>query len=250
LTKEDSSVALAGPFGTVAFTNTRTSDTGINAMVFSMWLPRTAWYDTVSARVATDVVSYTSPAIVPGLTAGVSQAAVAYNSNGVVCSADGVLSNGTVDTSLCTAALGFTGYKVNVLSANYSNGPLVIMAAQKSTNLSSTLVALGLKKSNSELAVTYDFGVAKVGLGYDSKTTNTGSTLLAYSVNVPVGAFAVGFNTASRGDNKYIDYGVNYSLSKRTTLAAQAGKLSGTVSNSATTSTIGNQYRVGVKHTF
>jgi len=251
LTKEDSSVALAGPFGTVAFTNTRTSDTGISAMVFSSWLPRTAWYDTVSARAASDIASYNSPELVPGLRVGVAQASVAYTGVGVLCNSDGLSNSGTAASSgACVAANTQTGYKANILSVSYSNGPLAIMGAQKSTNLSSSLVALGMKKGNSELAATYDFGMAKVGLAYDSKTTNTGSALIGYSVNVPVGALAVGFNTASRGDNKYIDYGVNYSLSKRTTLAAQAGKLSGTVSNSASTSTIGNQYRLGVKHTF
>ncbi len=79
LTKEDSSIALSGDFGTLTLANTRTSDTGINAMVFSSWLPRVSWYDTVSARAATDVVSYTSPAF-SGFTVGLSQAEIGINS--------------------------------------------------------------------------------------------------------------------------------------------------------------------------
>ena len=251
LTKEDSSVALSGGFGTFALTNTRTSDTGINAMVFSNWLPRTSWYDTVSARAATDIISYTSPAIMPGLTLGVAQSGIAVTSAGVLCNADGVSLNGTASSSgACVAANTPLAYDVTVLSANYTNGPMTVMFAQKSTNLSAALVAAGVEKSNTELAAIYDFNVAKVGFAYDSKTTTTGKALTGFSVNVPVGAIAVGFNTAKRGDNKFTEYGVNYALSKRTTIAAQAGKMSGVTSNSASTSTIGNQYRVGIKHTF
>ncbi len=240
--KEDSSVALSGALGTVAFTNTRTSDTGINGMVFSNWLPRTSWYDTVSARGATDIVSYTSPAILPGLTVGIARSEIGLTSAGVLKNADGVKTDGSTAST--------TGYKTTVLSANYANGPLAVMFAQKSTNLDAAFVAAGMEKSNTELAATYDFGMAKVGFAFDSKTTSTGDALTGYSVNVPLGAFAVGFNTAARGDNKFTEYGVNYALSKRTTVAVQAGKMSGVTSNSASTSTIGNQYRVGIKHTF
>jgi hypothetical protein len=242
LTKEDSSISLSGGFGTVTLANTRTGDTGLSAMVFSAWLPRVGWYDTVSARAATDVISYTSPAIIPGLTVGASQAEIGLTSAGVLNNADGVLTNGSTAST--------TGYKTTTVSANYANGPMTVMLAQKSTNLSAALVALGMKKGNSELAAIYDFGVAKIGVAYDSKTTTTGSALTGFSVNVPFGAVSVGYNTAKRGDNEFTQYGVNYSLSKRSTLSAQAGKNSGVTSNSAATSTIGQMYRVGIKHTF
>ena len=244
VTKEDSSVSLSGGFGTVTLANTRTSDTGINAMVFAAWTPRTSWYDTVSARAATDVISYTSPAIMPGLTVGISQAEIGLTSAGVLKNADGVKTDGSTAST--------TGYKVTTISANYVNGPMTVMFAQKNTNLSAAFVAAGMEKGNTELAAIYDFGVAKVGVAYDGKTTTTGDALTGFSVNVPVGAMSVGFNTAKRGDNKFTQYGVNYSLSKRTTLSAQAGKHSGVMSNQAasTSSTMGNQYRVGVLHTF
>jgi hypothetical protein len=247
LTKEDSSISVSGGFGTVTLANTRTSDTGFNAMVFAAWLPRASWYDTVSQRTATDVISYTSPAIMPGLTLGVSQAAIGVGPTGAQCGADGITTNGTAGSAPCASV---TGYKTTTLSANYANGPMTVMLAQKNTNFSAALVTGGAEKGNTELAAIYDFGAAKVGVAYDGKTTTTGKALTGFSVNVPVGAMAIGFNTATRGDNKFTQYGLNYSLSKRTTLSAQAGKHSGVTSNLATTSTVGNQYRVGVMHTF
>jgi hypothetical protein len=244
MAKEDSSLSLSGGFGTLTLANTRTGDTGINAMVFSAWTPRVSWYDTVSARAATDVISYTTPAIMPGLTLGVSQAEVGFTSAGVLKNADGIKTDGSTAST--------TGYKVTTVSANYVNGPMTVMFAQKNTNLSAALVALGMEKGNTELAGIYDFGVAKVGVAYDGKTTTTGKALTGFSVNVPVGAISVGFNTAKRGDNKFTQYGVNYALSKRTTLIAQSGKNTGVMSNQAAAadSTMGAQYRVGIKHTF
>jgi predicted porin len=252
VTKEDSSISLAGGFGTIALTNTRTSDTGINGMVFASWLPRTQWYDTVSARAATDIISYTSPELIKGLRVGISSSEIAIvTASGLLTDGDGIFTFGSLTGSTGSAGLTTlnTNYKVTTLSANYMNGPLTVMAAQKQTNYNSTLVAAGAKKGNSELAAIYDFGVAKVGFAYDSKTTTTGDALTGYSFNVPFGAMDIGFNTAKRGDTKFVEYGVNYNLSKRTSVRAQAGKMSGTTSNGGT-STIGDQYRVGVLHTF
>jgi hypothetical protein len=252
VTKEDSSISLAGGFGTVAIANTRTSDTGINAMVFTSWLQRTQWYDTVSARATTDVISYTSPEIMPGLRVGVSQAEIAVvTASGLLTDGDGAFTFGSLTGSTGSAGLttANTSYKTTTLSANYTDGPLMLMFAQKQTNYNAALIAAGAKKDNTELAVTYNFGVARVGVAYDSKTTTTGKNLIGYSLNVPVGAVDIGFNTAQRGDNKFVEYGVNYNLSKRTSVRAQAGKMSGVTSNGGT-DTIGNQYRVGVFHTF
>jgi hypothetical protein len=252
VTKEDSSISLAGGFGTVAFSNTRTSDTGINGMVFASWLPRTQWYDTVSARAASDVFSYTSPEITKGLRVGISSAEIALvTASGLLTDGDGGFTFGSLTGSTGSAGLttANTNFKVTTLSATYSAGPLTVMAAQKSTNLSAAVVAAGAEKNNTELAAIYDFGVAKAGFAYDSKTTTTGDALTGFSVNVPVGAMDIGFNTAKRGDNKFVEYGVNYNLSKRTALRAQAGKMSGVTSNGGT-NTIGNQYRVGVFHAF
>ncbi len=224
LTKEDSSVSLAGGFGTVAFTSTRSSDTAIAANVFASWMPVTSFYATVSSRAAGDAFSYTSPAIVPGLTLGLAQ----FEST-----------EGAVTSVL----------KTNILSANYTNGPLTVMVAQKATNgLTAAQLTAGAKKNNTELAATYDLGVAKFGLGYDSATTTgtgayTDSNMTSYGVSVPMGAITLGVNGAKRGVRNFYDAGVNYDLSKRTSLRVAFGKMEG--GNNA-----GNQSRVGILHNF
>jgi predicted porin len=224
VTKEDSSVTLAGNFGSVAFVSTRSSDTAIAANVFASWMPITSFYATVSARVSIDTLGYTTPSI-SGFTFSVTQAEL-------------------------TEAAVTSANKVNILGASYTNGPLTVMAAQKSTT---GAIASTAKKNNTELAATYDFGIAKVGLGYDGATTTgaakyTDSNMTSFGVSVPLGAVTVGLNGAKRGANKFYDAGVNYDLSKRTSVRLAYGDLTGT--SSSTANWTGKQYRVGLLHTF
>jgi Gram-negative porin len=227
LTKEDSSITLAGGFGSVALASTRASDTAISANVFASWLPRVSFYDTVSSRAAIDTFNYTSPELIKGLRVGLTHV---EGTEGVV-----------------TAAA-----KVNVVSATYSAGPLMVAFAQKATTgLTAAQITAGAKKNNTELAATYDMGVAKVGLGYDSATTTkaaatgavTGKAMTSYGISVPMGAITMGVNGAKRGDANFYDAGINYDLSKRTSIRAQFGKMEGG-------SFEGNQSRIGVLHTF
>ncbi len=224
LTKEDSSVALAGGFGTIAFTSTRSSDTAIAANVFASWTPITAFYATVSSRSAGDVFSYTSPAIIPGLNVGISQFEA---TEGVTTSA----------------------VKITTLSASYVNGPLRILAAQKSTSgLTAAQIAAGSKDSNTELAAIYNLGFATVGLGFDGSTTSDATSHLSknmtsYGISIPMGAITIGVNGAKRGKSDFYDAGINYDLSKRTSVRLNMGKMTGGTNN-------GNQTRVGIFHTF
>jgi len=230
LTKEDSSVTLSGGFGSIAIANTRSGDTAINAGVFASWMPVTSWYDTIApTRSNIDILSYTSPAI-SGFTLGVSITELTQNAN--------------------TAA---SVNKVNTISGTYSNGPLTVMAAHKNTTGTVTSTT---KRNNTEFAATYDFGVAKIGFGSDGAiTTGAGaysdSSAMAYGISVPVGAITVGVNGAKRGVNKFVEGGVNYALSKRSTLALMYGDMTNS-SNASTTSQskAGAQYRIGLKHTF
>ncbi len=226
--KEDSSVSLAGSFGTVSFANTRSSDTAIMANVFASWLPRVSFYDTVSSRAEGDSLGYTSPSI-NGFNVGVSQFEV------------------TQGTATSAA-------KSNVLSSTYTVGPFAAALAYKSTTgLTTAQINAGAKKTNVEAAATYDLGVAKVGLGYDSATTGgtgtyTDKAMTSYGVSMPMGALTLGVNAATRGTNKFYDAGANYDLSKRTSVRVQFGKSTGTSASAANYA--GNQYRVGVLHNF
>ena len=220
LTKGDSSVTLAGGFGSLAFANTRSSNTAIQANVFASWMPVTAFYATVDARAAIDLLSYTSPEVMPGLKFGIARLEVTENTA----------------TSINTQT---------ILSATYAVGPLSLAGAQKTM---SGVITAGTEKSNTELAATYDLGVAKVGLGYGSALTTsttlyTGKNLISYGISAPMGAITFGVNGAKRGDRNFYDAGVNYALSKRTQVRAQLGKMEGGTN-------AGNQYRVGLFHTF
>ena len=215
LVKEDSSLSLSGAFGTVAYANTRSSNTAIGSQVFASWLPVTSFYSNVDSRVDVDNFSYTTPDLIKGLKAGYTF---------------------TEATEGAPTSAG----KINTFSATYSNGPVAAAVAYKSYNAS----AAGTNMSNrSEMFVTYDAGVAKIGAGFSSKLTSTGSALTAYGVSVPMGAITLGVNGASRGSLNFYEAGVVYALSKRTSANIMIGNLEGG-------DNAGNHSRVGIKHTF
>ena len=215
-TKEDSVLGLTGSFGTIAYANTRTSNAAIGANVFGSWMPVTSFYAGVDSRSNVDVLSYTSPELVQGVK-------VAYAH---VEAAEGA---------------GTSAAKVGQFTVSYANGPLTGVANFK--NYNAAALTSGAEKNRTELAVTYDLGVAKVGVGSGSKTTTTGSSLTSYGVSVPMGAVTFGVNGAKRGDAKFYDAGVSYALSKRTSVNVMTGKLTGGTN-------AGTQTRVGVKHSF
>ena len=138
--------------------------------------------------------------------------------------------------------------------------PLAIAFASKTKN--EALVTSTNMRTETELAATYDFGVAKVGLGYGSKTARTGDALVAWGISVPVGAMTFGLNGADRGTAKFIEGGAKYALSKRTTLNVMFGTYDmNAVATKAATATAagsgaidaikgGNQSRFGIVHTF
>ena len=232
LTKEDTSIVLSGGFGSLTIANSRSSDAAILANVFASWMPVTSFYATVSSRVDIDLISYTTPAILPGLTATVTSAELTEGKTKSVTQSNGI-------------------------AFNYTQGPLAAVVGFKTTNGLTTTQLTTTEKNNTELAVTYDLGVDKVGLGFDSaslKGTSSNAygekSLISYGVNVPMGAFTVGYNGAKRGVNKFYDAGVSYDLSKRTSIKAMVGKLTNTSSSSTSASNAGTQYRVGVLHNF
>jgi len=215
--KEDSSLSLSGGFGTVAYANTRSSNVAIGSQVFASWMPVTSFYSSgnVDSRVDVDNFSYTTPELIKGLKVGYTF---------------------TEATEGAPTSAG----KINTFGATYSDGPLAAAVAYKSYNAS----AAGTNMANrSEMFVTYDAGIAKVGAGFGSKLTSTGSALTAYGVSVPMGAITLGLNGASRGSLNFYEAGVVYALSKRTSANVMFGNFEGG-------DNAGGQTRVGIKHTF
>ncbi len=243
LAKEDHGVTLSGGFGSISYLNTRTSDTAIAANVFSSWMPVTAFYATVSSRAAADVLAYTTPQLIPGLTVGLSRTELIV---------DGFKSGNAGDGDTNPT------HHIHTINARYAQGPVVLMAAYKTLagTMPAALVTAGAKKVNTELAAVVDLGVARIGLGYDAKTSDSGKALTSYGVSVPMGAITVGMNGAQRGDANFYDAGVKYDLSKRTSFNVMYGKMKGNSTQNANgtfdaaKSRAGSQYRIGVLHNF
>jgi len=159
----------------------------------------------------------------------------------------------------------------------YANGPLLISGGyQSEAAVGSRTAALKPALENALLSVAYDFGVAKVGAGFNRakfKDVAAPAVLgggqidaqkeVSLSVAVPLGATTISAGIArSKGDTlgKSTGAGVQalYALSKRTTLytgvlstkaydrLASAVKAASPTSNIARTET----FAIGVRHTF
>lgn len=175
------------------------------------------------------------------------------------------------------------------VSANlkYANGPLLVSGGYQSEGLGGSVNVGGSAVpgrtattqpalENTQLNFAYDFGVAKVGAGFNrakfkdvaAPASLGGGNIAAQkevslSVAVPLGATTLSAGVArSKGDTlgKSTGYGVQalYALSKRTTLYTGAlstkayDKLAAATLVAFPTSSIGRTttYAVGIRHTF
>jgi hypothetical protein len=219
--RRNSSIGLSGGFGAVSIINTRSGDMLTSAMVAPSYLPD-GMYDSsgILSRSAVDVVQYTMPSF-SGLTPFVQ-----YVETGT---------DGNTEAAV----------KVYVIGATYANGPLAAGLQVKANQDA----AAGAVKNNTEAFVTYNLGVARIGLGYDSKNTFSSGVAAAdaakaatsFGVSVPMGALTIGANYAVRGEAKVTEFAGKYDLSKRTSVRFSSGK------QSVDTHT---QNRFAVVHTF
>jgi hypothetical protein len=117
-----------------------------------------------------------------------------------------------------------------VFGLNYANGP--ILANADSTSFKCNATASCVLQSRVRASASYKLGVATVGFGYQTNNnTTTDVKQMLLGLNVPVNAeLSAGINYVTRDTkttstgatvtNKGYEAGVNYSLSKRTTVAA------------------------------
>jgi predicted porin len=183
-------------------------------------------------------------------------------------------------TATVGATAGVGASSTTSANLKYANGPLLISGGYQSEGATRTATAKPALE-NTLLNVAYDFGVAKVGAGFNRakyKDVTAPASLgggqfaaqkeWSLSVAVPLGATTLSAGYAqSKGDTlgKSTGYGVQalYSLSKRTTLYAGAlstkayDKLAaavqdGTFGTTANASSIGRTttYAAGIRHTF
>jgi len=216
VTKEDTAMSLAGGFGSLTFANTRSSNYAGKGLVFASSMPVTSFYATVESRSAIDTFGYTTPELIPGLKASITTV------------------EGTEGNETATI-------KTSVVTFDYAAGALAAGVALKSN---SGLDAAD-KTNNTEMFVTYDTGVAKIGVGTGAaeKVDGSDGKLTTFGLSIPMGALTAGANYAKRGATKMSEAGFSYSMSKRTTLNVMTGKLT-------CGKTPGNQYRIGLVNTF
>ena len=143
--------------------------------------------------------------------------------------------NGFSATVATTVTTG-TNKEYTYARLSYSNGPLsVSYAAEKNQT------AQGDKMQ--DIGASYDLGVAKV-MVLNGKNTTAGvdTSNTSVGVRVPMGAATLKASFRSGDTDNGSAVGVDYALSKRTSLYADMGKVS--------TSGTQTAYRFGMKHSF
>ena len=232
----------SGSIGEFKFSNTRSSET-FAAIVSPAISLRDGLYDDngISSRAAIDVVTYTTPELIPGL-----KASIAF-----VEGNDGDIAVTTTNSSS------------TVLGASYVNGPLTVHGAYKTKSAKATAATTTqISKANFELAALYNAGVAVIGVGYDGASTEgttalatTGAVLqtdkaaMGFSVTIPAGQISYGMEYWSRGKSTETRFGALYALSKRSSLTIGYGLKDYPKLNN-TNVTNDNQYRISMLHTF
>jgi predicted porin len=190
----------------------------------------------------------------------------AFGANNVVTYTTPNMSGFTATVAM-NAAQSATGSNGTGFKINYSKGPLAVQYAQsKAPNF----VATGTEAEVTTLGVNYDLGVAKIFFNtYDQKAGVTGSSSTgvaaaangtavaaekgnSLSVAVPMGALTLKAgmidrknNTAATSTDRTV-FGLDYALSKRTTLIAEFAndKVAVGGANKRT------NYFIGAAHTF
>lgn len=142
-----------------------------------------------------------------------------------------------------------------LIGVNYARGQYAVAADYTNFGLNAVPAATPGLDNRLRASVSYDFGVAKLGFGYENlKTTaatDNGETQYLLGVSAPVGkALTVGLNyvrNTKDADNtiKAYELGANYALSKRTGVQAAYQSISeDTVDGRATA------FRVRLLHSF
>ena len=199
VSEEDSSLTVMGAFGTVTLGAVEAGN-GILGLGGAGGVGRGLDDGTaLDGGTNVDLFKYTTPALIPGLTANVARA--------------------EVGAAAGRSSVNTTGYGVN-----YSAGPLAVAFDVTGYNYDAA-DANTLTDSRTRLSASYDLGVAKIGAGYQKKamqlTGGNDNKQTVYGVSVPVGAFTLSLAMSSNKTDgsakvKASDIGVNYALSKRT----------------------------------
>ena len=204
LTKEDSAMTLSSSWGSLAYQNTRTSTLARDVgLVGDNWLwdnPYSSNNKEVFSREAADYLTYTT-ADMSGI-----RASVAYFETAT----DGSSTPTTKSASLALV---------------YAAGPVKV--AGRYINSKNDTWTGDTTKNSFDLGASYDLGMAKLGLGYDSKRRGKGTgdkAAVTASISAPVGPVTFGLNYGKRDASDFTEASVKYALSKRSAVYLDYGK--------------------------
>lgn len=211
-----------------------------------------------------DIVTYTLPSMAAGLTlkvAFIDGVGDVARTKGNITLVGAAYANGPLSVSADFSD--YRNYKdADAAAGSYlpagSQTPTTYAAtdtlAAGSTILRTATAAVKAVDSRTRVSASYDLGVAKVGIGYQTKSyvtsTNKDNKQMTYGVSVPMGAVTLGAVYASSKDDGAStkttgnEFGLNYALSKRTAVqvARATWKKTGAASDSIT--------RVRLLHSF
>ena len=156
-----------------------------------------------------------------------------------------------------------------VFNINYSKGPLTasfinIEGGASTGNLTGATAAARAPSdtatSNQAIGASYNFGVARLSVVNSVAKAVGGAKsadIMSIGATIPMGAYTIlaGYNkakslgTVTAANDTKLAVGVNYALSKRTTLGADLFKAEG-LAAVAGTGTAGTGFVVRVGHTF
>jgi len=270
-TNRQAFVGLSGGFGSVrlgkqysaTFLNAVAADPGgATSATGALYLAPMTGYNGTEAPLRQDQgIQYDLPSFVDGLKVTVTKVFGGKNS---------ALTNG----SSFTETNGIKTGDSTGIAISYTSGPLYVGYATDSavnqginfgttdaeTPAPDTIIAASPTSKNklNTLTATYNLGMAKVG--YNTTKMSVGSQSLStnlMSVSVPLGAASVFLSSSSgkitsgstvgAANLSGLQYGVNYSLSKRTVAYVHAGKAD--VELTSTTKKL-SSYGIGVHHSF
>lgn len=236
----DASVSLMGGFGTVALGAIEAGN-GIIGRA-SAGAPTIGQDNgkTLDAASNIDYLSYTSPALIPGLRA-----------RAMLIDSIGVPQAGGMEDKASTQ-------EAVLLGLTYGAGPVDVSADYTAFGTNSAVpasAAQGLADKRVRVSGSYDLGMVKLGAGFQAKESQIGVKDNQYmlGVSAPFGPVLVGATYAARDnklnnalDAKGYELGAQYNLSKRTNVqAAYLSQKSDSAGSKADT-----QYRIRVMHSF
>jgi hypothetical protein len=160
---------------------------------------------------------------------------------------------------------GVSGQQVAVA---YAAGPIALNADYTAFVASRAISDLNDGLTRVRVAGTYDFGVAKAGLGFQTKSKGV-ATQYAFGLNVPVGAVEFGLTYSARMAQTLVSsdfnaavlvaaadarsattLGLKYNLSKTANISAQYAAYTGVGSVNGSAATSDNEYRIRLLKSF